>query len=285
LGRDPIGERGGANLYGFCGNDAVNEIDLFGFVLAPNPMVLVDFTKITRTIIVGGGSRSLPRVGRGGIGLALIAWWFFLQDIQNQMADAWGIPRPNSEDGLIGFPYSEKAFKLAAHIYDVTVTQETMEDHRMRIDTRIKPGKIFHRVADYRDNETGCCFIWDSLKLGNWKEHDKFTAKLFQPDYELVVVAPDGDNARYDGGYRYPGPVTTVVEAKTGRKWAASPKSRWSPVQDSIYWSDMYQFARQRRVATKCKLKYRIYFSNRTGAKAYKDMHPNQSRLFEYIQK
>jgi hypothetical protein len=30
LGRDPIGERGGANLYGFVGNDGANQIELLG---------------------------------------------------------------------------------------------------------------------------------------------------------------------------------------------------------------------------------------------------------------
>lgn len=30
LSRDPLGEQGGANLYAFCGNDAVNQIDLLG---------------------------------------------------------------------------------------------------------------------------------------------------------------------------------------------------------------------------------------------------------------
>ena len=30
LNRDPIGERGDSNLYGFCANDGVNHIDLFG---------------------------------------------------------------------------------------------------------------------------------------------------------------------------------------------------------------------------------------------------------------
>jgi RHS repeat-associated protein len=31
LSRDPIGEAGGENLYGFVGNDPVNQVDLFGF--------------------------------------------------------------------------------------------------------------------------------------------------------------------------------------------------------------------------------------------------------------
>jgi len=30
MSRDPIGERGGANLYGFCGNDGVNRRDYLG---------------------------------------------------------------------------------------------------------------------------------------------------------------------------------------------------------------------------------------------------------------
>ena len=30
MNRDPIGEEGGVNLYGFCGNNGVNVFDLFG---------------------------------------------------------------------------------------------------------------------------------------------------------------------------------------------------------------------------------------------------------------
>src|SRR5690606_33760065 len=32
--RDPIGERGGVNLYGFVGNDSMNKIDILGMATA-----------------------------------------------------------------------------------------------------------------------------------------------------------------------------------------------------------------------------------------------------------
>ena len=38
--RDPIGERGGVNLYGFVGNDGINKNDLFGLALTSFPEII-----------------------------------------------------------------------------------------------------------------------------------------------------------------------------------------------------------------------------------------------------
>lgn len=35
LTRDPVGENGGLNLYGMCGNDTVNEVDVLGLLIKP----------------------------------------------------------------------------------------------------------------------------------------------------------------------------------------------------------------------------------------------------------
>ena len=44
LNRDPIGERGGINLYGVVGNDPVNRIDLFGLAYGnPVPPIVITF--------------------------------------------------------------------------------------------------------------------------------------------------------------------------------------------------------------------------------------------------
>ncbi|MEI7911779.1 MAG: hypothetical protein WCK77_19275 [Verrucomicrobiota bacterium] len=48
--RDPIGERGGYNLYGFVGNDAINWIDLFGM---GTPYIDL-YDKIEEAITAGG---------------------------------------------------------------------------------------------------------------------------------------------------------------------------------------------------------------------------------------
>lgn len=45
--RDPIGERGGVNLYGFLGNDSLNFQDYLGFVTIPLPSTGDDFSRGT----------------------------------------------------------------------------------------------------------------------------------------------------------------------------------------------------------------------------------------------
>ena len=39
VGRDTMGEQGGLNLYGFCGNDAINLWDFLGMVVTTNPSI------------------------------------------------------------------------------------------------------------------------------------------------------------------------------------------------------------------------------------------------------
>ena len=48
--RDPIGERGGVNLYGFVGNDGVDYVDIFGL----SKPYLDSFEKIDQAIKAGG---------------------------------------------------------------------------------------------------------------------------------------------------------------------------------------------------------------------------------------
>ncbi|MEI8341731.1 MAG: RHS repeat-associated core domain-containing protein [Verrucomicrobiota bacterium] len=59
--RDPIGERGGVNLYGFVGNDGVDRVDLLGFM---DPLILMDPTINARN----GAIADKQKAARGELG-------------------------------------------------------------------------------------------------------------------------------------------------------------------------------------------------------------------------
>jgi len=141
--------------------------------------------------------------------------------------------------------------------------REIQEDRR-------EETKAYAKVAEKRDSKTCCRFIWDDARLGGNADHNTYTSRLFSPNYELIVTAPDGDTARYDSGSTFPEPVTAAYEAKTGRIWAATvPRPQWIPRMEKEFAKDMLQFARQQRVATKCKLSYSIYFRDELGFRGY----------------
>jgi RHS repeat-associated protein len=56
LSRDPIAERGGVNLYGFVGNNPVNEVDPFGLVEYLGNGMTATFNSQGQPIIVSGGN-------------------------------------------------------------------------------------------------------------------------------------------------------------------------------------------------------------------------------------
>jgi hypothetical protein len=45
--RDPIGEKGGVNLYGFVGNDGIGQIDYIGLETVPSPLPLPSLSDLT----------------------------------------------------------------------------------------------------------------------------------------------------------------------------------------------------------------------------------------------
>ncbi len=98
-----------------------------------------------------------------------------------------------------------------------------------------------------------------------------------------MVITPDGTSARYDGGYAYPSPVKTVIEAKTGYRWYAQPRETWSAKQIAIEDRVAKQRGRQLVVAKKCKLDYFIYFDNQTAATGLANLHPGWAPYIRHV--
>jgi len=55
LNRDPIGERGGLNLYGFCGSNPVNFVDSLGLLNRPDPNDITGTSWSDWQYVFGGG--------------------------------------------------------------------------------------------------------------------------------------------------------------------------------------------------------------------------------------
>ncbi len=291
--RDPLEEEGGLNLSVFAENSGINNVDPLGLkttceapVVAPAPEAVAPVEIVVpNEVVIPEAVRGISSLGRGvGIGAGFILSYMILEaDMQRAQAQNWGIPEPYSIFTQRGFPYGEQAIRNMSAKLDFPVTDETVEEHRMLVETVIKSSRIFKKQCESEDKKTKCKFTWDSQKLGGYPPHDEYTNKLFKPDYELVVQAPDGDTARYDGGYPFPGPVKGVIEAKTGRRWSGLDQSRFSPVQRNIYNRDVAQFERQARVAKKCNLSYFIYFSEDAGAVGYQKQQPHLAPNIKYV--
>jgi len=69
IGRDPIEEAGGVNLYAFCGNDGVNRWDLLGMAWGVGRLAPLDWLPTVSVIAVNRGWYQLA---------ALFAKWFGL---------------------------------------------------------------------------------------------------------------------------------------------------------------------------------------------------------------
>jgi hypothetical protein len=100
---------------------------------------------------------------------------------------------------------------------------------------------------------------------------------------EVVVIAPDNDHARFDAGRTYPAQLTDVFEAKTGGAWAIMARSKWTRRFNQRMAEDRQQFADQSRVATKCKLKYHIFFQKRAATIGYLREAPEFAPYYETV--
>jgi RHS repeat-associated protein len=292
LSRDPIEEEGGENLFVTVGNSLVGNVDVLGLLnsgvqIAPTVQDVTIIGDVVKRAPSGapavrGGVTRFPGAKPAGIASWVLVAMQIQDEYQKELARRWGIPEPYSIFTQTGIPYNQQALLNAANALGVQdVDSDTFEDHRMMIENNIKSSKIFKKDCETTDPKTNCRFVWDRQNLGNWPEHDDYTNSLFNPNFEIVVIAPDGDNARYDGAPGYPGAPNTVIEAKTGRRWATSP--RWSPKQKNIYGRDMEQFDKQARVAKKCNLKYNIYFSEKIGADGYAARNPHLEANVKHV--
>jgi len=82
LSRDPIGEAGGINLYGYVGNDPVNQLDNFGLSKEDEKRILESYARSTEWMNRNGhrvdifppfGSVKWPGYGLGGKGWECIS--------------------------------------------------------------------------------------------------------------------------------------------------------------------------------------------------------------------
>ncbi len=249
MSRDPIEEQGGVNLYGFVNNAAVNRFDNNGLLTYPvNEMPLV---------------RTMPRLQPTvRVGTPVQIMLILLAETVDQTIELSVLERENAE--------TEAGFQEA----ELLLPELKEDSNEPKADNSNEP-KAYQEVARKTDPKTCCTFIWDAHRKGGNLRHEAYTSRLFNPNYELIVVAPDGDSARYDSGAIFPKPVTAAYEAKTGRVWSWHvQRPKWSFVQQRIFDRDMVQFAQQYKVATKCKLTYRIFFRDEDGLRGYQKHAP-----------
>jgi RHS repeat-associated protein len=113
-----------------------------------------------------------------------------------------------------------------------------------------------------------CKFVWGQGDRGGHPGHTRYLQRKFGFNVRNVtVITPEGDAAGYDAGTPDNGgqfdEPTTVYEVKTGYKFAAN--DLWSTMQSQWMFSNTFQFAQQAKVAARCKLSYRIMFSDENG--------------------
>ncbi|PWU11412.1 MAG: hypothetical protein C5B50_23385 [Verrucomicrobia bacterium] len=276
LSRDRIEELGSYNLYGFAGNDLVNRADTLGLAPAALPPLTWQGPYLNSPAALGeaGASEAASLggglAGIGALGIALVNYdkGWLMQGIYQAMYDANGLPRPSE------YPYGQEAVDrwinrnlepdfLKQFPRDQIEENARMEEELLLLD------KVVTSAKKSTDEKTCCKFDWSRFQLGGWPEHDDYAFKIFGVRMELIVTAPDGDTARYDGGFQYPKPVTVAGEVKTRRRWAYNPRGTWSGLQENIFGRDMRQFQTQERVAAKCKLQYQILFKEPRGFIGY----------------
>ena len=222
-GPDPVGELGGVDLASFCATDPVNRIDVLGLTgLAAAPPT----TAWQGPYLNSPGSFRSPSFSAGlgaaaGIGIALINFQhgWLMEGIYIAIFDNNGLPRPTDN------PYGENAVNgWAQGQYSGKETtmpprEEIGENARMMEElfllSKVIPESGMGKTVT--NSQTCCKFVWSRFQLGGWPEHDIYAAHVFGNRMELVAIAPDGETARYDGGFTYPKPITVAGEVKTGR--------------------------------------------------------------------
>ncbi|WCJ58191.1 RHS repeat-associated core domain-containing protein [Fontisphaera persica] len=271
LSRDLIEENGGVNLYGFVYNRPITHIDADGRVLVESVVLGTTLgtassggAGVTLTITAGGGSAAA--VGAGG---ALVAGGVWVAGVAVAGLAAYQVYEIHKID-------QQNAQAEVMIQEQEQLLKELQENQR-------KEPRAYAKVAESLNPKTCCKFIWDAAGLGGNAAHHAYISRLFQPNYELIVIAPDGETARYDAGSTFPGPVTAAYEAKTGRRWAGTVKRpEWTYVMNKIFSRDLQQFGRQQRVALKCKLSYSIFFQQRFGFVGYSQNAPQYAPYYQF---
>jgi RHS repeat-associated protein len=276
LGRDPIGERGGPNLFGMCWN---------------NPMLFIDDTGLEATIapprsgspklwppgatprpgtgITPGKPRPRPGTGRpgpggGGSAIEIIK---VIKIITEDPLDPMNIPLLE----LIGLPTEGTPAEPV---------EPEPSDSEEDVEIETKPKEVYRE-----SNKEGCCLIWCAQQLGGDSYHNDFAARISlemnksmggplgaNTRYEVFVAPPAKSNlmpARFDGGSPYPH-AHSVFEAKTRHFWLYGPQDLTKPHWKFGLQKLLDQTDKQKQVADKCNLSFFVAFSNTWAAQGWR---------------
>ena len=128
-----------------------------------------------------------------------------------------------------------------------------------------------------------CTITWLTGDRGGHDGHTAYLRRKFGINARnLVVTAPDGDQAGYDAGTPTEGPVTRVYEVKTG--YAKLANDVWTSRESQLFFNNTFQFYQQAKVAAKCDLAYQIVFSNQAGYLGhYANLPPELQQYMQWL--
>ncbi len=293
LGRDPIGERGGPNLFGMCWNNLMLFIDDTGLqaTIAPPRQITpkpwppgVNPRPGFGPDGPGSGSTpgrprprpgsGRPRPGGGGIGGAadLIERYQVIKIVEEDPLDPMNLP--------------------LLEIYGGAPIQPTpVEPVEPVEEPAPEPGSDINKTLTEVQREStkdGCCLIWYNHQKGGSTVHNDYAAYVSESmnrflggplgsnlRYEVVVVPKLKDvkekgliPTRYDGGARFPD-AQWVFEAKTGHGWLGTDPDKPEPWWTFQYPRLLAKSKDQLKVAESCKLTFWIAFKHDFARKSW----------------
>ena len=254
--RDPIGERGGENLYGFALNRSANAIDDLGGQVLLTPMY-EPWVRIGAEI--GGDGL---RVVRPGISETVTP-----KSPTTTTPQVEPGPSPLEPGKLIEYPRT-----LAKPVPAPAPTPYPQPYVGPTPATEVKPGPVNPPPIPPDDSErkrcTPCQLIGPLPRIGSF-DHTLYAMTLGAGEWELIT--PSGVKVRYDSmGTTGPG-MKVMYEAKTGHEFMFNQSTF---VFGKAYLRLLVQFSLQAAVAAECKYGYQIAVDNERGAEALRAAFP-----------
>ncbi len=206
--RDPIGEKGGSNLYGFVGNDGVNRLDSMGkepTITIPEPFDLHSMPPN----IFGVPSLSIDDLDTWAGNCGNFSW-----------TTRWQLDKPTNIGGIIVQHVVETGKILDCHGNDITPNdladnfREVWKVDKGQSLTEFGVSRARHRTTKQLDKAHD----------DNWSEEDK-DRKLGQCTKGYVIVIASG--TFYEGGSQ---PSNFQVGNQMGR---SLPFTKLAPEQDT----------------------------------------------------
>ncbi len=249
--KDPIGMRGGVNVFQFCFNNSVGVFDYLGR----------DGVRVAPEGRRGTPSRpaapSLPERGAP----------------MPEEPDPW----EGAGEGPLDAPVD--IFGILPDNFDPTYPIGYQEpdpetDPRRKPKSRKPAVKILPLKPD-----KGCSCKRTPPRGGN-QDHDKYATWLNDGHNDnFEVTTPKGQKASYDAAVPWGGGEIVVIEAKTGCGWMNG-----NNVNPAWILTRQHQFENQSQVATACGFNYLIAVDNDGGAKGLRLRLPAFSNNIRYIQ-